>query len=1094
MRKNVSPFPLAAAAGSLLALMQAEALAAEPSTDQISKFAKELNDLAMFDYSEYYLKKLLDSNTQDSEKLKILLADTYVQSNKIADAEELIKSIPKTNIFYASAQAQLGMAFARKGRIDNAISLLEGYIKIVKEKRPDTKEGQDELQIAIEYLKKLYNAKGTPDKIKALTELESGDQREKNYYAITAALDGIEKMFEAEKSNPEPAKKYAQARKDRMALYKQKAAGKPIDEKKLAPDKFDANDWQAFTFNSLRGLEEIVWGGQDVVSAYSYVAMARCYYMIGDYDNGIKTISLSEELYNACDEEFAKQKQLYLSPGAGAAFWLAKLTMGKAASTVEPKDKEELYIDAVKKFMKYMKKYDGANDVEKAYSDTLTCIDELKKLGKTVKLPANFQPPKRHVADTAAQKEDAPSIVPPDAEQLFNDKKYDKVIQILFPLVKKNRANPGAVDAIYKLGFALASTGSELEGLALTMYLADLAPKNQITPIALLQCAQILWDKKQKDDAILLYEKYLATNPEHQFAPDIAYRIAKEYYDRAAAIAAEANKISDPEKKQKKSDEAYGAYKMAVPKFQRVINEYKQKADVLYSSYYMQALCYTSSKMYPEAAEIYVKFAEAAEEPLKLADAKLRAGDSYYQGGQNFEKLAKQAKEEAAEQPAMADVEAKTDESGEKTKGGKQADAERYTANAKESYNNAVEQLKELVAWYADPAKLGSNKDAKLQKLEQTAQQLLAMSYDSAGDKKSAATEFQKFISKYPSAESLPGAMMKLGTIYTELGDDKNAETTLHKLIAQFPNSNEGKNAQFFLGRSLFNMGNYKKSVEVLEKMYARVKDKKDDNTVQNMRWVAGNLYNCGGEHPKDAAELALKASEFLLKEIEKPKMEDWVGKPKANELKANPAAEKNMLAGLKDRVLFDAANSAYWANDYKKALVYFDQLMNSQTNPFALEALFTRADIYIKQKDYEKARKDLGDLSFRATTFNKTSSYARANCLIGDTYLAENNQPQAFAAFSIIANTPLGEEDAKMADLREISLADKEKAEKEKADAMEWVEYALFKAAQTAAKTGKAEDRAKYIEKYLKNFPSGQFTQEINKIPAAASAAPVKK
>ncbi|OGV53905.1 MAG: hypothetical protein A2X49_15610 [Lentisphaerae bacterium GWF2_52_8] len=1147
--------------GLILLLALAVSFTAYPLLSQESqrgvKFSKALNSLAMFDYSEMFLLEAISKNPSDVDRLRIQLADTYIQWGKGEKGDEIISKVSPESPFYANGQLVLGQAAFAKGKLEMGVSFFEKYIDFCKKSPPASDEDKQDFRIAVAYLSKGYTELKKPGKAKEVMDIMEKilktDSREASYYEQMSVLNVAEKMKEDTEGDPEKKKECDEKWAKILEEAKKKAADKNKEKKGppvTAEDMIglDKTVWQSVAYSTLKPLRDLRWGGQDSITAFSYGAAARALYILGKYDDALKEFEIDTMgLVSAVDDAFGKDEK-GLAPGALMNYMKGRIYLAQAKAASDDKAKQELYVKALKSYLNLMMKYKKYEHEGDAYSEFLSCKEILEKqFGKKITLPANFVPPK--------QQQSFASSTPPEADRLFRDEKFKEAIPLLLNTVMKNRRKEGCADTLYKLAVSYANTQDDLAASATSLYLATCFPKvENYATITLFKVGKIISNAAEnekslelkdgkRDFSLILYEAFLATDSSDQYAGDVAYMIGLEYYNRAKNLAKVANDMAQGEERVQKAKEAIDNYKLAIPKLQRILDNYGNREQLVNSTYVMLPVCYQATKQFPEAAECHLKYCEREKEKLAdVVNAKLSAANAYFQGGQYYDKLAKDLKEEiltsavpstdaapaeekkeekkkdsesavtdndkkapaekteekkeASTSPAApAAIAEKTENKepagDEKSSNPKSLEAEKLEAKAKELYKLAIKHTNELLDSVKEGGAYASVvNDPKVVKALETAYYLLGWTYDGAGEKNEACKAFDVFIAKYPKSPNVPACMMRMGTIYTELNNDTEAEKILQSLVARFPDSKEGKNATFFLGRSLYNIGKYDKSAKEFTKIF----DQKIEVTPQNLRWIAANLSDCGGQHPKDCAIVALRASTELLARLDKldkaASLEEWVGKERSISLQRDPKERTATLLILREKTLVDAGEAAFWAEDYKKAIECLAIVLANEKTPYYYDAKFRRADAYMKLKDYEKARSDLGELNVAAFGAKKPSIAVQAQCLIGESYLAENNYSKAFSSFSIIAATAMDLNNPELQGLTTYkSEEEKRAAEKEKEKAKQWVEQAVYKAAFCAAKLAKTDEKAQLVSMYKKNFPQGRFIKEIDALPAAEAA-----
>ena len=95
--------------------------------------------------------------------------------------------------------------------------------------------------------------------------------------------------------------------------------------------------------------------------------------------------------------------------------------------------------------------------------------------------------------------------------------------------------------------------------------------------------------------------------------------------------------------------------------------------------------------------------------------------------------------------------------------------------------------------------------------------------------------------------------------LYLQQDKANEAAQVLNTLSAKYPE--EGKKALPKLARAMYDIKKYDKSIDAVTKIFAA---DKIDIAVADLRWIAKNMVNCGGTHPKAGALLAQKACKVL--------------------------------------------------------------------------------------------------------------------------------------------------------------------------------------------------------------------------------------
>ena len=430
-----------------------------------------------------------------------------------------------------------------------------------------------------------------------------------------------------------------------------------------------------------------------------------------------------------------------------------------------------------------------------------------------------------------------------------------------------------------------------------------------------------------------------------------------------------------------------------------------------------------------------------------------------------------------------------------------QAQEEKTTANS--FFKQAIAQLDELNKWLTPGSKVmaaiqkmkSAEKDAKkriamdekVAGVRKLSTRLLPWLYDGIGEKKKAIDAFMKFITmnkdRKDPKDNIPGYMMRVGMLYTEIGEDAKAQAVLSDLSAKYPDSPEGKNAKFALARNLYGNGTYAKALAIFKEIF----DGKDVNnlSISNLRWIASELSQCPStQFAKECAEFAYRASIRLLESLKKPDYKEWVGDLKAIEFQNNKESKALFDSQITQKINLDAGKSALILERYPEAVKFFTKVYETEkSTAYFNQLFFARAEAYCKLKDYAAARKDLSRISSRAMTRTQGQKqpkywlYNKAQTLIGETFMDENEPAKAFTVYSMVALPAVSKNAVKV-----------EPSGDPEDDSAKYVELAVYKAALTAARIGRKADRDLFVEGYKELYPKGFYITEIDNLPEADS------
>jgi tetratricopeptide (TPR) repeat protein len=455
-------------------------------------------------------------------------------------------------------------------------------------------------------------------------------------------------------------------------------------------------------------------------------------------------------------------------------------------------------------------------------------------------------------------------------------------------------------------------------------------------------------------------------------------------------------------------------------------------------------------------ADNYVKYAESVNKEIEPLLKKLEN--------------APETVEEGSKVDSKADVQKKIDE--------KKALANKY-------FNLAIKNFRELTdEWMAKGGRLyGLTKPEDKKKIEDLKNKTIAYIpwvYDRSGDIDKTIIAFTDFLNKCPNHKSVPNALKRRAFKYIEKGETEKAAKDFDTLSSKFPD--KAKEIQPELAKAMYETRKYAKSIEAVNKMF---EGDIASISVSNLRWVATNLSDCGGTHPKEGAVLALKAVELLLKRLKKPVISDWVRKARVAELEADATKREKTFKVIKDQMYLLGTTAAFWAEDYKTAVKYLNEILANKTTPYFYLAHFKRAEVYNKLKQYQKALKDYGEIS-NSLLGDKRAPVSlgyKTQVLVGITYILQGELGKALAGMGGAIMSVMSQ-DSELAGFNQ-----KEVSKEEKELQSKYIEDALFLSACCQNKLGDKDKADKIVETYRKLYPGGRYKGDLSVLPAPETA-----
>ena len=1073
MRKIKTILVALAVCGTTFPIFHAQAQDTPAATIALSR---KLNEMQWYDLSFYLLDREMAKHPESKDLFLVQKAQVYFAQGKVKQAEAIINKIPASSNAYLYSRLVLGMGAFMKGDYKTAKIPLLAYLETASRNLPNPGEkGKiNEYLTAVAYLteacKKIGDTKG-----------------------VLKAKEYLKKLRD-HIIPKKPEDKAAPTNKYEDTLMTAKAILDTAEEKK----KNGMEGWKTEVQAQIKPLKEVYWAGPS--SPYmpsAALEVGRAYCLLGRYKDAFDEIAKYMQSIRGLDQWYKENNQIYMAPAARAYIWLGYAALGLGDQATEEADKKKQYNTAAKCFIKFLKDYEPKKSpvAKKAVEGFNKAKDALAKLGEDVKLPPGVELPSSGFDMTKA-------------DALFSQKKYAEAIPIYLELLKSPgaRTSPQAPALLAKLAYAYAQNNDRIEAMALAKYAAECFPENDATAQVLLTVGTTFWKAYQKatnpeekealrQDAVRIYKVFLKTCPTNNYADEIALQIANVQYKKATELALAANKMPPSPEKIKKNEEAREAFKEAIPAYQYIVDNFLH-TDIGKKSAFYLGCCYTNSRQFLKGAEVFLKFAEAEANREKkdkrdlgqVADAKVRAAENYAQYAVGLDKEARKLlkdAENAPSAPAEPTEEAKPKKDGPKTAEDLKAEAAKKKEEAQKYFMEAVEQIKELTTKWIKPGGYLANVPAgaqktKLDKALRRAYALVGWAYDGAGDAKNAIAYFTAYIAKYPDGKGVPKAMARLGMLYVEAGKPNEAAQVFNTLTTKFPE--EGKKVLPKMAKIMYEQGKYDKSIAAVKKIFEK---KPVDISVASLKWIAKNLPDCGGTHPKEGAALALQACAILQKKLAEPNFEDWLGKAKGKKVAANKKEAERWQEILKEQLNLYTAAAAFWSEDYTKAEYALSSVLTNPTTPYFFEASFLRAKARRKLKKYDKALlEDYAAISkaFIAKTKLPRSMFFKNQCMTGDTYIEMKEYGKAANAYSMAAMALMAEDDNAAANEEKPDPAEQKKQEK-------WLRRAVVMLAACLKATNKTDELEKWTKIYKKKFGHDKFLSKVTNPPTPEAA-----
>ncbi|MDD4097287.1 MAG: tetratricopeptide repeat protein, partial [Lentisphaeria bacterium] len=168
------------------------------------------------------------------------------------------------------------------------------------------------------------------------------------------------------------------------------------------------------------------------------------------------------------------------------------------------------------------------------------------------------------------------------AETLFANKNYAAAVPVYLEALRSARLSKKLPEVVMRLVISLAQLDRLDEAEALVNYLQDVLPRESGSAESAYRLGGVLYERARKegnplaaDDltarAMRVWDIFIALDPSHPKAPDVAYACAEQQYKLASDLVRRAAESKDDKNRAALQQEALDAYQAAIPKYQRLV-------------------------------------------------------------------------------------------------------------------------------------------------------------------------------------------------------------------------------------------------------------------------------------------------------------------------------------------------------------------------------------------------------------------------------------------------------------------------------------------------------------------------------------------
>ncbi len=530
----------------------------------------------------------------------------------------------------------------------------------------------------------------------------NNEKTRQEWYKDYGRILGMSEAEILEYAGYEKVRRFQPERK--ALLFKGYANLVMADKEKL--DKVDPMDWQDVIYKAYEALNEVMWGGQDVLTAMAVAQDMRADYYLGNYASPLLGLRKYKKLFQLCDDAYKNDKEFGIegSPGADAKMWEGYLAAAYAKELEDGlkdvKDPEALkkqkenvlkyYKQAFVAFGNFLKKYPRHHGGGKSYPEFLKAAENVARLQPSMaarlqqeiaKVPKPENKDENAVVEELVQpvpeeafkngmklaqacmKKDATSKPATDAEWDSVRKQFQVVAHDLEPVMADKRLSSGLPKVLRYLLIANGYLGNTLK----TQTLSDLgAFKFRDDPQVqngILIAGNALWAQAErlekagktaeakalKEEAAQVYADFLTVAKSHDHAPIVAVRLAREDFTKANAEGEKLNQETNPDARAVLSHNWLTGFDRAIKRYGFVIRNFSHRPEFIDEAFERSIEAYVLTKRYKEAVALGKEYCiNGSEVPAKMLNAKTDIAANLYSEGLAYEKEAAGKRLEAA--------------------------------------------------------------------------------------------------------------------------------------------------------------------------------------------------------------------------------------------------------------------------------------------------------------------------------------------------------------------------------------------------------------------------------------------------------------
>lgn len=537
MMMNALPAAMRKAALAVIPIVVAMLTAAPLSAnDRFSYDVRLIEALAKAgfeDYSSLQFQRAMQAYPDRQDQIRLARGRALFAGGRRSQAADMLRQIPTTSPLYAQSRRLIAeAAYARQDWETAAAAYRDFFSKHDRPVSRDPGAVQDFMQAVQAYADVAIN--------QGDTELAG---------RVLGYLDNIED------DRIDPTQITFLRHQATLAAASQRAdKGEDIDKPAVA--------------RAIQALERIQLDTTNYrLIINSLIEAAHGYILLGNHSKGLETLQNLSDLLGQAPRDTPD------SPLAAAYYYFGRALKGQAQDAFRADDRDTTrtrLLQALRFFERVTRDFGGSMYETRA----------LVEIGRTRALIERIFPDQE-----LPRADDSGQIVLAlrEADNNLRAGNFGRAAQLYLSALRRTRTGSRVPEIINKLAYCWGQQGEFLKAQALAAYAAEVFPESRRTAETLLQVGAVLYEKytgerdeaeqeRWLDEAIGVWDRFVALAPDHQSAPEIAFLIAENTYRKAEQLMRQAPGAGSRAERQELETEARRLFAEAVPLYERMFD------------------------------------------------------------------------------------------------------------------------------------------------------------------------------------------------------------------------------------------------------------------------------------------------------------------------------------------------------------------------------------------------------------------------------------------------------------------------------------------------------------------------------------------